>query len=449
MKKNYSNYSKTPKNLNSIFTIKTEAQISPIEKKYIKFKINGLKQQISYNEFQYIKSLDKKKLLSERDNIKYKIKATENEYENNLIIYKPKIMNKISSAREEELRTTIYHMSNALQNRKKDLKKESEELYLEILKNIKKIFYKIVDDLNLKIKDTKKSLNLRIEDCNYHFQKNLKSKIDEQEIILLNLHRFTHEMKKVKNNYEIIVKKVHDCTEKNFELENKIKIEINKQNQLNVLMKEYKIRMNKMIKNINKMKNNKNSLNNKQIENLNNSYSNKKIHKRNHTSGDIFNTFNKNSYILKTDFTNSNNILNINKLNSNSYRSNSNNKIKNTNEILNNFNCQDKLFSIKLMEKKIKYFKFKKHFYQSLLYYEIPNNKIYNTLLNLIEIKKNEFNSINNIKNNNMNIIPVQSKFFRNDFMELLFKNKDLLNAINKGEKSYINKVFNKRLFSK
>jgi hypothetical protein len=33
-------------------------------------------------------------------------------------------MNKISSAREEELRTTIYHMSNALQNRKKDLKKE-------------------------------------------------------------------------------------------------------------------------------------------------------------------------------------------------------------------------------------------------------------------------------------------------------------------------------------
>ena len=214
-------------------------------------------------------------------------------------------------------------------------------------------------------------------------------------------------------------------------------------------MKEYKIRMNKMIKNINKMKNNKNSLNNKQIENLNNSYSNKKIHKRNHTSGDIFNTFNKNSYILKTDFTNSNKILNINKLNSNSYRSNSNNKIKNTNVILNNFNCQDKLFSIKLMEKKIKYFKFKKHFYQSLLYYEIPNNKIYNTLLNLIEIKKNEFNSINNIKNNNMNIIPVQSKFFRNDFMELLFKNKDLLNAINKGEKSYINEVFNKRLFSK
>ena len=134
MKKNYSNYSKTPKNLNSIFTIKTEAQISPIKKKYIKFKINGLKQQISYNEFQYIKSLDKKKLLSERDNIKYKIKANENEYENNLIIYKPKIMNKISSAREEELRTTIYHMSNALQNRKKDLKKESEELYLEILK---------------------------------------------------------------------------------------------------------------------------------------------------------------------------------------------------------------------------------------------------------------------------------------------------------------------------
>lgn len=453
MKKNFSNYSKTPKNLSSIFNIKKNPEISPIkEKKYIKFKVNGLKQQISYNEYQYIKSLDKKKLLSVRDNIKYKIKINENDYENKLTIYKPKIMNRISSEREKELRTTIYHMSDALQNRKKDLKKESEELYYEILKNIKLIFNKIIGDLDGKINDTKKRLNLRIEDCNYHFEKNLKSKIEEQEIILLNLHRFTHEMKKVKYNYEIIVKKVHDCIEKNFELENKIKIEINKQNQLNVLMKEYKNRMNKMIKIINKFKKNKNSLNNKQIkiEYLSNSYSNNKIHKRNHTSTDVLKIFNKNNDILNTDFTYFNNNVNRNKFNSNSYRSNSNNKIKNNNEIIiNNFKYQDELFSSKLLEKKNRYYKFKKHFYQSLLYNEIPNNKIYNILLNLIEIKTNEFNSKNNIKNNNMNIIPFHSKYFRNEFMEMFFKNKELLNAINIGEKSHLNKIFNKRLFSK
>ena len=48
-----------------------------------------------------------------------------------------------------------------------------------------------------------------------------------------------------------------------------------------------------------------------------------------------------------------------------------------------------------------------------------------------------------------MNIIPIKSKYFRNEFIKLLFNDTDLLNAINVGETLYLNKTFNKRLFSK
>ena len=46
-----------------------------------------------------------------------------------------------------------------------------------------------------------------------------------------------------------------------------------------------------------------------------------------------------------------------------------------------------------------------------------------------------------------MMALPVQSKQFRKIFLDLLFNNKDIFEAIKNGQKNDIDKYFNKNLF--
>ena len=46
-----------------------------------------------------------------------------------------------------------------------------------------------------------------------------------------------------------------------------------------------------------------------------------------------------------------------------------------------------------------------------------------------------------------MMALPVQSKQFRKIFLDLLFRNKDIFEAIKNGQKNDIDKYFNKNLF--
>ena len=62
---------------------------SPPKKRYITLKIKDYKKQVSFGEFQRIKALDKKKLISTRDANKAKIKDTDIQYKNNKIVYEP------------------------------------------------------------------------------------------------------------------------------------------------------------------------------------------------------------------------------------------------------------------------------------------------------------------------------------------------------------------------
>ena len=68
---------------------------SPPKKRYITLKIKDYKKQVSFGEFQRIKALDKKKLISTRDATKAKIKDTDTQYKKNKIVYEPEIMNKM------------------------------------------------------------------------------------------------------------------------------------------------------------------------------------------------------------------------------------------------------------------------------------------------------------------------------------------------------------------
>ena len=224
----------------------TKIITSPPQKKYITLKIKGYKKQVSFLEFQRVKSLDKKKLFSTRDATKNKIKETDNQYKNNQIVYEPDIMNKIALLREKELRTTIYHMSKALQSKSKSLEEETMKLYEEILLNIKKIFEKVSKEIEEKKLEILQRIQIRLNECDNRQRKLLEKKIAEQETILRNLHTFTYEMQRVRENYGIIRNKISNLSEKNFELEQRIKVEDQKYDKIYSLLREYKVRINNM-----------------------------------------------------------------------------------------------------------------------------------------------------------------------------------------------------------
>ena len=135
------------------------------------------------------------------------------------------------------------------------------------------------------------------------------------------------------------------------------------------------------------------------------------------------------------------------------------NKITSTNN--NNKNKSLRPNSVKesmafnLMNKSIKQFNNKINFYENLNYQEIPDNKLYNCLIKIIDTMKNskDYKIVSGVNNtllsNNMKILPLQNKEFRKDFMDKLFNNYELLQAFEEGETEFVNKPFNKHLFDK
>jgi len=89
-------------------------------------------------------------------------------------------------------------------------------------------------------------IQIRLNECDNRQRKLLEKKIAEQETILRNLHTFTYEMQRVRENYGIIRNKISNLSEKNFELEQRIKIEDQKYDKIYSLLREYKVKINNM-----------------------------------------------------------------------------------------------------------------------------------------------------------------------------------------------------------
>lgn len=427
------------------------------KKRYIKLQVKGYTKKISYNEFQKIKALDKKKLINTRDTLKNRIKIKELEYFNNKTVYDPKIMDKISEKREIELRTTIFHMSNALHNRHKNLKEESQILYSEVLKNIKIIYEKVLNDILEKKNNIRQRINLRLIDCDYRQKKLLDEKIQEQEMILRNLHSFTYEMQRVKENYEILRNKIDNINDKIFDLEQKIRLEINRYNQINSLLKEYKVRINNMVKAINRFREReKQNLENEKISNEKNNISNLRIK----TALETEYTYPKNSKRNSSAFpqlTTTNEFKTTENINEDDFDNEefniNNNDFEQINKMKKRLNSAQN--SALILNKRLNKINTKTLYYNNLIHSQIPDNKIYKVIKRILDSKRNnkKYKIVsginNNLLNENMKNLPIQNKEFRKEFMKSLFEDRELLSVLNEKEDDYLNRPFTKYLFQK
>ena len=103
---------------------------------------------------------------------------------------------------------------------------------------------------------------------------------------------------------------------------------------------------------------------------------------------------------------------------------------------------------INVLRKDIEIWKNKKNMILNKYHESIPENDIYNSLTEIIEaLRQDKSNKFKNIINTSMTTLPVQNRQFRKIFLELLFRNQNIFEAIRNGQKEESDKYFNKNLF--
>jgi hypothetical protein len=467
---------------------KKSEEINNQKEKYIKLRYRGKEKKIRFDEFMLVKGLDKQKLQASKDSMIQMMKRKIEFHKNQNEVYNMDILNRISIDRENELRNAVISLQKEIRRKRKRSKEEIELLYQNILNEVRNIYDRTENEIDQRKSDLMDRIMLSIANCDYKQAQLLELKIKEQEELFRQLHMFTFEMQQVRDNFEESVQKIKLLTENNYELKKNIYQEKLKFQHITSLMKEYKIRTNYMASKINEYKTTTHVL-----ENINsNINSSSKKRKKNLFREINFDNIKENK---KRPLSSAVNKITSSNLGTNYTRNNTNanfflDNLKNSKLVEENYNLyhtdreEEKGKGLKLSvvnneivaktEGNLDNFKRKRNYEKNVIsvlkkdieiwnakimniinkYKEsIPDNQIYYSLTDIVEeLKQDKYNKFfgqynNNMNNNSMMALPVQNKQFRKIFLDLLFNNKDIFEAIKTGQKNDIDKYFNKNLF--
>ena len=392
------------------------------KEKYIKLRYHGKEKRVKFEEFMYVKNLDKQKLQATKDSMIQMMKRKIEFHKNQNEVYNMNILNKIAVEREDELRNTVYNLQNEIRKKRKREKSEIEDLYKIILEEINKIYIKISEEIDSRKSELMDRIMLSIANCDYKQNLLLENKIKEQEEFFRNLHMFTFEMQQIRDNFNESVKKIKNFSENNYDLKKNIVHEKLKFYHITTLMKEFKKRNNFMLNKISEYK----TITHKSSEKI---IPQKK--------------FKKNNLFIDTNST---------------YYKTKNNKTETNEEFIKDkiiFKKRDyEMNIINILKKDIEIWKSKLINLIKKSKEVIPDNKIYFSLIDIINVlKKDKTNKFIRKTENNKDTIdgmvalPVQNKQFRKLFLELLFRNKNIFEAIRKGQNNDLDKYFLRNIF--
>ena len=411
--------------------------------KYVKLRIHGKEQRVKYDELKYVKNLDKEKLQATKDSMIQMMKRKIEFHKNQQEVYNMQILNKIAIERETELRDTVVNLQYEIRKKRKREKEEIELLYKAILIEVNRIYQKISEEIDSRKSELMDRIMLSIANCDYKQNLLLEAKIKEQEEFFRHLHMFTFEMQQIKDNFNESIQKIKDFTESNYELKKNIIQEKLKFYHITTVMKEFKKRNNYMI---NKIMEYKTMTHRSHIkEEINNKNKNKKTNllieiNNNNTTGNRITNYTE--YITKNNKTESNDDI---------FKKHKNNFLDITEDNFHKRNFEINIINV--LKKDIDMWKNKLMVLIRKYKEAIPENQIYSSLIEIINaLKKDKTNKFfgdiadeNLIEN--MMTLPVQNKQFRKIFMELLFRNKNIFEAIRKGQKNELDKYFHRNLF--
>ena len=424
------------------------------KEKYIKLRFHGKEKKVKFEEFMHVKNLDKQKLQATKDSMVQMMKRKVEFHKNQLEVYNMNILNKISIDREEELRDTVVNLQKEIRKKRKREKSEIESLYKIILAEVNQIYEKIQEEIDSRKSDLMDRIMLSIANCDYKQNLLLESKIKEQEEFFRHLHMFTYEMQQIKDNFNESVQKIKNFSQNNYDLKKSIFQEKLKFYHITSVMKEFKRRNNYMINKILEYKTT--------------------THRSSFRENSFKNKNNKNNFLI--DINNTNNIKTTsNKTTNNKIITNSteyvtkNNKTETDDNNIKNYSINQNIINtefndnfhkrnfeiniINTLKKDIEILKNKLIVLIKKYKRVIPENKIYSSLIEIIEaLKKDKSTKFFGVIEDEhlldrMMTLPVQNKQFRKLFLELLFRNKNIFEAIRRGQKNDLDKYFHRNIF--
>lgn len=468
-------------------------QNSSQKERFIKLRYRGKEKKIRYDEFMMVKGLDKQKLQASKDSMIQMMKRKIEFYKTQDEVYNMEILNRISLDREKELRNAVFSLQKEIRRKRQRSKEELESLYRSVLTEIQNIYDKTTAEIDQRKSDLMDRIMLSIANCDYKQAQLLEMKIKEQEELFRNLHMFTFEMQQVRDNFENSLKKIQILSDNNYDLKKSIFQEKLKFQHITSLMKEFKMRTNFMANKINNYKATTNLIENNNNNEKRINWSSKK---KTYIDANANNKSNKRPF--SSAYTN--NKVRIQTFGTNYTQNNTNprmfseNNLKRSSKIgmvadsnilYNNTDREeDKRKDLKLSvlnneiismtEGNIDNIKRKKNYEKNIINVlrkdieiwknkivnivnkykdNIPDNEIYSSLTKIVEAlrldKSNKFfgQNNNNVVSTSMLALPVQNKQFRKIFLDLLFRNKEIFEAIRTGQKNDVDKYFNKNLF--
>ena len=461
--------------------------------KFIKLRYRGKETKVKFDEFMMVKGLDKQKLQASKDSMIQMMKRKKEFHKNQNDVYNMDILNNISINREEELRSAIISLQKEIRRKRMRSRDELEFLYNTILVEIKNIEEKATNEIEERKSELMDRIMLSIANCDYKQAQLLELKIKEQEDLFRHLHMFTFEMQQIRDNFDECLRRIKFLNESNYELKKNIFQEKLKFQHITSLMKEFKIRTNFMANKINNYRmithryeeNIKNQINTeankirkKNIKldinsNINNTRENKirplstvgffnnRITTATSGSGGSnytpvnTNTNLENKILLNKEEDEKNELPLINIDNIDNVNLNDLPIIKtegNIRSIKRERNSEQNIINV--LKKDIEIYNNKILYVVGKYKEVIPDNEIYDSLTEIIEVLREDKNNRvhgeynNNLVNNNtMSTLPVQNRQFRQLFVELLFRNQNIFEAIRNGQKNDCDKYFNKNLF--
>ena len=468
-----------------------QEQNSSQKEKFIKLRYRGKEKKIRFDEFMMVKGLDKQKLQASKDSMIQMMKRKIEFYKTQDEVYNMDILNRISLDREKELRNAVFSLQKEIRRKRQRSKEELESLYKSVLTEIQNIYDKTTAEIDQRKSDLMDRIMLSIANCDYKQAQLLEMKIKEQEELFRNLHMFTFEMQQVRDNFENSLKKIQILSDNNYDLKKSIFQEKLKFQHITSLMKEFKMRTNFMANKINNYKATTHLLENNNNEQRINwsskkktyidANANKNLNKRPFSSAYTNNK--AKNLTFATNYTQNN--TNPRMFSNNLKRSSKLGIVTDSKILFNKTDREEeKRKDLKLSvlnneimsmtEGNLSNMKRKKNYEQNIINVlqkdieiwknkivnivnkykdNIPDNEIYSSLTKIVEAlrldKSNKFfgQNNNNVINTSMMALPVQNKQFRKIFLDLLFRNKDIFEAIRTGQKNDVDKYFNKNLF--
>jgi hypothetical protein len=215
------------------------------QRKLIKLHRDGGKVQVPYDEYLALKKKNLESMEILKDRLIHTIKTKREKFIRQNA-YDIELLKKICLERENEFRESVVFLQKDMRRNRNILVEDITNFYKGVLTMVKNIDNDVSDQVNARLKAIDRLIEINLDNCTYRHKKKLDKVINEQEDLINYFHMAIYQMKKIIDNFNIANRQIFEYSENIFMNKEKLLKEKIRHEYLKSLMKEYKMKINKI-----------------------------------------------------------------------------------------------------------------------------------------------------------------------------------------------------------